>query len=340
MDDDGDWITARYLLSSILGRNPLVVDYVDEESFPIEDDPPRGGGRKPPAVVRATARVAGTVCSVCTEEIAVADAVARLPCAHWYHAACISPWLGIRSTCPMCRAELPPNDEAAAAGAREKPRAARAGTSASAGVRRDASYDLLAGGGVLSDHTRRAHPHPNPNRGLYIPNTHARTHLLCSLFSINLAVSLLKSISMDGEMDWIAARFLLSAIMGVHPLVAVDDAAADDEHFPVDEGFSPAVVVPAAVAAPEEVAGVVVCAVCTEEVAARQAVVRLPCAHWYHAGCIGPWLRIRTNCPTCRAELPRAPARLARRVAVLPETAGGRLRREASYTMLAGTLPS
>ncbi|KAL5201790.1 hypothetical protein ABZP36_036144 [Zizania latifolia] len=148
MDDDGDWITARYLLSSILGRNPLVVDYVDEESFPVDDPPPaagRGGrGRvvSPPPVVRATARVAGTVCSVCTEEIAVADAVVRLPCAHWYHAGCISPWLGIRSTCPMCRAELPAKDGGAV---REKPGAA--GTSAGvAGVRRDTSYELLAGG--------------------------------------------------------------------------------------------------------------------------------------------------------------------------------------------------
>jgi hypothetical protein len=155
---------------------------------------------------------------------------------------------------------------------------------------------------------------------------------------------------MDGEMDWIAARFVLSAIMGVHPLVAVDDAGADDEHFPVDDAAAvhglaspPPVALPAAGLAPEEVAGAVVCAVCTEEVAARQAVVRLPCAHWYHAGCIGPWLRIRTNCPTCRAELPREPAaadwRVPRRPAVA-ETAGSRLRREASYTMLAGTLPS
>ncbi|KAL5201817.1 hypothetical protein ABZP36_036171 [Zizania latifolia] len=153
---------------------------------------------------------------------------------------------------------------------------------------------------------------------------------------------------MDGEMDWIAARFLLSAMLGVHPLVAVDDAGADDERFPVDGGSEAAdpqrllpAVVPAAVLAPDEVAGSV-CAVCTEEVAPRQAVVRLPCAHWYHAGCIGPWLRIRTNCPTCRAELPpegpRQPPRVPRPAA---ETAGRRLRREASYTMLAaGTLPS
>ncbi|CAL5022375.1 unnamed protein product [Urochloa decumbens] len=152
-------------------------------------------------------------------------------------------------------------------------------------------------------------------------------------------------------MDWIAARFLLSTILGVHPLVVLDDGGRDDEHFPVDNGrVQPLVAVPAAVEAPQGVAGVSVCAVCTEEVAAGQAVVRLPCAHWYHAGCIAPWLRIRTTCPTCRAELPREGGAQAQAQGARPaarrlaeaamETAGGRLRREASYTMLAGTLPS
>ncbi|KAF8756337.1 hypothetical protein HU200_011079 [Digitaria exilis] len=145
---------------------------------------------------------------------------------------------------------------------------------------------------------------------------------------------------MDGEMDWIAARFLLSTILGVHPLVVLDDGGRDEERLAADEDVQRvAVAVPAAVEAPEGVAGV--CAVCTEEVARGQPVVRLPCAHWYHAGCIAPWLRIRPTCPTCRAELPReATAERLRLAEAAMETAGSRLRREASYTMLAGTLPS
>ncbi|RLN35130.1 hypothetical protein C2845_PM03G32230 [Panicum miliaceum] len=159
MDDDGDWITARYLLSSILGRNPLVVDYVDEESFPVDPPPAAAGSRlaeAPPPAVRAFTGVAGTVCAVCTEEIVVADAVVRLPCAHWYHDHCIGPWLGIRGTCPMCRAELPPRDAGeveAGPASRSKPTRARAGTSQVTGSstrsRRDAAYEYLAGG-VLS----------------------------------------------------------------------------------------------------------------------------------------------------------------------------------------------
>ena len=159
---DDDWIAARYLLSSILGRNPLVVDTLDDESFPVDDRPRTATGRggpaeapapawKSPPAVRAAPGVAGTVCAVCTDEIAVADYVVRLPCAHWYHAGCIAPWLGIRNTCPMCRAELPLREDPAEDGgvAREKPRR-EAGTSsiAGAGVR---SYGFrAAAGGVLS----------------------------------------------------------------------------------------------------------------------------------------------------------------------------------------------
>ncbi|KAF8655163.1 hypothetical protein HU200_061301 [Digitaria exilis] len=177
MDDDGDWITARYVLSTILGRNALVMDYIDEESFPVVDPPPppaTAAGVHPPDAaaepssaavpapppVRAPAGVAGMVCSVCTEEIAVADAVVRLPCAHWYHHGCISPWLGIRGTCPLCRAELPPrvaagDEEGDLAGqAKAAAPAAAAGTRLVAGAsaraqQREGGYVYLAGG-VLS----------------------------------------------------------------------------------------------------------------------------------------------------------------------------------------------
>ena len=155
MDDDGDWITARYLLASILGRDPMVVDYVDEESFPVDPPPARLAEAPAPApavsappAVRAPAGVAGTVCAVCTEEIAAADAVVRLPCAHWYHAGCIAPWLRIRNNCPTCRAELPRE------GGAERPRppaqhaaqlAEAAMETAGGRLRREASYTMLAG---------------------------------------------------------------------------------------------------------------------------------------------------------------------------------------------------
>ncbi|RWW85740.1 hypothetical protein BHE74_00005557 [Ensete ventricosum] len=52
-----------------------------------------------------------TSCAVCKDGIATAEAAMRLPCSHIYHAGCILPWLGIRNTCPVCRHELPTEDD-------------------------------------------------------------------------------------------------------------------------------------------------------------------------------------------------------------------------------------
>ncbi|KQK17593.1 E3 ubiquitin-protein ligase RING1 [Brachypodium distachyon] len=46
------------------------------------------------------------------------------------------------------------------------------------------------------------------------------------------------------------------------------------------------------------------CAVCKEGITRGEFVTRLPCAHFYHGPCIGPWLAIRNSCPVCRYELP------------------------------------
>ncbi|KAL7411788.1 hypothetical protein BDY24DRAFT_394863 [Mrakia frigida] len=34
-----------------------------------------------------------------------------------------------------------------------------------------------------------------------------------------------------------------------------------------------------------------------------QEVLSLPCSHAFHRGCLGPWLEMHTNCPTCRFDL-------------------------------------
>jgi Ring finger domain len=50
-------------------------------------------------------------CAVCKELVLVGESLKRLPCSHDYHANCILPWLGIRNTCPLCRFELPTDDQ-------------------------------------------------------------------------------------------------------------------------------------------------------------------------------------------------------------------------------------
>lgn len=50
------------------------------------------------------------------------------------------------------------------------------------------------------------------------------------------------------------------------------------------------------------------CVICHEEMwtnsdEARMCLLQLPCGHWYHDGCIRPWLEMSTTCPSCRRSL-------------------------------------
>ena len=49
-----------------------------------------------------------TECSICTNEFLADDEVTPLPCntAHYFHSACIAPWLKTNNTCPLCRKQV------------------------------------------------------------------------------------------------------------------------------------------------------------------------------------------------------------------------------------------
>ncbi|KAJ4892316.1 RING/U-box superfamily protein [Raphanus sativus] len=48
-------------------------------------------------------------CSICLQDTAEGEKMRRLTaCSHCFHADCIDPWLEKRSTCPLCRAQVPP----------------------------------------------------------------------------------------------------------------------------------------------------------------------------------------------------------------------------------------
>ncbi|CAK9133605.1 unnamed protein product [Ilex paraguariensis] len=42
-------------------------------------------------------------CSVCLEQVNVAELIRSLPCLHQFHANCIDPWLRQQGTCPVCK---------------------------------------------------------------------------------------------------------------------------------------------------------------------------------------------------------------------------------------------
>lgn len=51
-------------------------------------------------------------CCVCQCDLELGEEVTRLPCAHLYHLDCLTEWLGKRSNCPLCRQELPADENA------------------------------------------------------------------------------------------------------------------------------------------------------------------------------------------------------------------------------------
>jgi len=50
-------------------------------------------------------------CSVCKDNFQFNDNALQLPCSHLYHQDCIEPWLKQHCSCPVCRYELPVDDE-------------------------------------------------------------------------------------------------------------------------------------------------------------------------------------------------------------------------------------
>jgi len=62
-------------------------------------------------------------------------------------------------------------------------------------------------------------------------------------------------------------------------------------------------ITPTIIVTPSLLSGVVLCAVCTEEISVDEEAKQLPCNHLYHSGCIIPWLHRRSSCPMCRFQI-------------------------------------
>jgi len=76
--------------------------------------PPASGSilsRLPKIVITQNHVKENLECSVCKDTFALNDNALQLPCSHLYHVDCIEPWLKQHCTCPVCRYELPTEDE-------------------------------------------------------------------------------------------------------------------------------------------------------------------------------------------------------------------------------------
>ena len=50
-------------------------------------------------------------CAVCKDEFTIGEECLLMPCSHHFHGDCLLPWLKERNSCPVCRYELPTDDE-------------------------------------------------------------------------------------------------------------------------------------------------------------------------------------------------------------------------------------
>ncbi|CAH1992467.1 unnamed protein product [Acanthoscelides obtectus] len=62
-------------------------------------------------------------CPVCLKDHVKDETPKRMPCKHLFHNECIMPWLAKTNSCPLCRYELPTDDEDYEAWKKEKKRA-------------------------------------------------------------------------------------------------------------------------------------------------------------------------------------------------------------------------
>lgn len=44
-----------------------------------------------------------TKCVICVDDMALGDKATLLPCNHFFHGECVTPWLKVHNTCPVCR---------------------------------------------------------------------------------------------------------------------------------------------------------------------------------------------------------------------------------------------
>ncbi|KAL5227992.1 hypothetical protein ABZP36_016257 [Zizania latifolia] len=111
----GEAIVATYPGCGSTTRTALegIVEFVDTRTFLYGCHPegPRrpsaatatGGADSATRLQAVTAGDAGRTCAVCLDEIEPGTSALVTPCEHKYHPRCITPWLEVNDTCPLCR---------------------------------------------------------------------------------------------------------------------------------------------------------------------------------------------------------------------------------------------
>ena len=122
--DDGDGSGLRplpptmseFLLGSGFDRLLEQFSQIEINGFGRPENPPasKAAIESMPTVEIGSSHVETEAhCAVCKEAFELGAEAREMPCKHIYHSDCILPWLSMRNSCPVCRHELPSDQNAA-----------------------------------------------------------------------------------------------------------------------------------------------------------------------------------------------------------------------------------
>lgn len=89
--------------------NPFLHQLIMIQSTPKNSQPPAS---KASIIAMPSVHVsAQTECVICLDEIEVGGVAKEMPCNHKFHGDCIEKWLELHGSCPVCRYEMPVDDD-------------------------------------------------------------------------------------------------------------------------------------------------------------------------------------------------------------------------------------
>uniref|UniRef100_A0A7N4P4S1 E3 ubiquitin-protein ligase RNF181 n=1 Tax=Sarcophilus harrisii TaxID=9305 RepID=A0A7N4P4S1_SARHA len=96
--------------------NGMGIELPTGELFSWENRLPPPAARRavenlPKSTITGAQADKGLKCPVCLLEFEEEQTALEMPCQHLFHSDCILPWLGKTNSCPLCRCELPTDNE-------------------------------------------------------------------------------------------------------------------------------------------------------------------------------------------------------------------------------------
>lgn len=100
-------------------RNRLMVIFENPEDFEDIMRAMPDGKDGPSPASKASIEAMPTVmmgegggeCSICLEDVVIGGEAKEMPCRHVFHGICIEKWLGMHGSCPLCRYQMPADEE-------------------------------------------------------------------------------------------------------------------------------------------------------------------------------------------------------------------------------------